>query len=93
MKNVAGLITDISQSAHAQSHGIEQINQAIAQLDNVTQQNSALVEEAAAAAANLNQQARRMVQAVSAFKIDSALVERVLPAPVGRMRLATSRLG
>ena len=93
VKNVAGLITDISQSAHAQSHGIEQINQAIAQLDNVTQQNSALVEEAAAAAANLNQQARRMVQAVSAFKIDSALVERVLPAPVGRMRLASSRLG
>ncbi len=93
VKNVAGLITDISQSAHAQSHGIEQINQAIAQLDNVTQQNSALVEEAAAAAANLNQQARRMVQAVSAFKIDSALVERVLPAPAGRMRLASSRLG
>jgi methyl-accepting chemotaxis protein len=49
--------------------GIGQINQAIAQLDQVTQQNAALVEQAAAAAESLNQQAAGMVAAVSVFKL------------------------
>lgn len=49
--------------------GIDQINQAIVQLDNVTQQNAALVEQAAAAAASLDQQAVRMVEVVREFKL------------------------
>jgi methyl-accepting chemotaxis protein len=69
VKRVADLIGEISSSAHEQTSGIEQINQAIVQLDNVTQQNAALVEEAAAAADSLNQQARRMVDVVSIFKL------------------------
>jgi methyl-accepting chemotaxis protein len=70
VKRVADLIGDISSSAQEQTSGIEQINQAIVQLDNVTQQNAALVEEAAAAADSLNQQARRMVEVVSIFKLE-----------------------
>jgi methyl-accepting chemotaxis protein len=72
VKRVADLIGEISASAHEQTSGIEQINQAIVQLDNVTQQNAALVEEAAAAAASLNQQAEHMVGVVSSFKLDMA---------------------
>ena len=52
--------------------GISQINQAVAQLDHVTQQNAALVEEAAAAAESLNQQSARMVEVVSVFKLNGS---------------------
>lgn len=68
-KSVAILINEISSSAHEQTSGIGQINQAITLLDQVTQQNAALVEEAAAAAESLNQQAVRMVEVVSLFKL------------------------
>ncbi|MGK2951115.1 MAG: methyl-accepting chemotaxis protein, partial [Thiobacillus sp.] len=53
-----------------QSSGIEQVNQAIAQMDEVTQQNAALVEEAAAAAESLQDQAGMLSQAVSVFKME-----------------------
>ncbi|MDD5336793.1 MAG: hypothetical protein PHS32_23915, partial [Rhodoferax sp.] len=53
-----------------QSSGIEQVNQAITQMDQVTQQNAALVEEAAAAAASLQEQAGKLSQVISAFKLD-----------------------
>ncbi|MET0517616.1 MAG: methyl-accepting chemotaxis protein [Burkholderiaceae bacterium] len=69
VKSVATLINEISSSAHEQTSGIGQINQAITQLDHVTQQNAALVEEAAAAADSLNQQASRMVEVAGAFKL------------------------
>jgi methyl-accepting chemotaxis protein len=72
VKRVADLIGQISVSAHEQTSGIEQINQAIVQLDDVTQQNAALVEQAAAAADSLNQQAARMVEVVSVFKLTDA---------------------
>ncbi len=70
VKSVATMIAEISSSAHEQTSGIGQINQAITQLDQVTQQNAALVEQAAAAAESLNQQAGRMVEVVSVFKLD-----------------------
>lgn len=69
VKQVAVLIDTISVSAQQQTNGIGQVNQAIAELDQVTQQNSALVEEAAAAAQSLNMQAEGMVEAVSVFKL------------------------
>lgn len=72
VKRVATLISEISASAHEQTGGISQINQAITQLDHVTQQNAALVEEAAAAAESLNQQSARMVEVVSVFKLSSS---------------------
>lgn len=67
--SVANLINEISSSAQEQTSGIGQINEAISLLDQVTQQNAALVEEAAAAADSLNQQAMRMVEVVSVFEL------------------------
>lgn len=81
VKRVADLIGEISASAEEQTMGIEQINQAIVQLDNVTQQNAALVEEAAAAADSLNQQAEKMVEVVSNFKLADAGARRMQAAP------------
>ncbi len=82
VKRVANLIGEVSASAHEQAGGIDQVNQAVAQLDQVTQQNAALVEEAAAAASSLNQQATRMVDTVSVFKLtESSLVRTFIAAP------------
>jgi methyl-accepting chemotaxis protein len=69
VQRVSDLIGEIGAAAQEQSQGIGQINQAVAQLDQVTQQNAALVEESAAAADSLNQQARNLVGAVSVFKL------------------------
>jgi methyl-accepting chemotaxis protein len=67
---VANLVTEIATASREQSSGIEQVTQAVAQMDEVTQQNAALVEQAAAAAESLEDQARGLVQTVSMFKLD-----------------------
>jgi methyl-accepting chemotaxis protein len=89
VKRVADLIGEISSSAQEQTTGIEQVNQAIVQLDNVTQQNAALVEEAAAAADSLNQQAGKMVEVVSSFKLADNGTVRMRNIPT---RTAVSRV-
>lgn len=66
---VTRIIAGLSATAVEQSDGIQDINVAIRGMDDVTQQNAALVEEAAAAAASLNDQARKMSDAVSVFRI------------------------
>ena len=71
VKRVSDIISEITAAGQEQTSGIEQINQAIIQMDSMTQQNSALVEEAAAAAATLQDQAANLVQVVSVFKLDS----------------------
>lgn len=71
VKRVADLIEEISSTAMEQTTGIDQINQAISQLDSVTQQNAALVEEAAAAADSMSREAGRLVEVVSVFKLAS----------------------
>jgi hypothetical protein len=63
-------------NAGAGTLGIEQINQAITQMDDVTQQNAALVEEAAAAANSLEDQAASLAQLVSVFKLNGGGGER-----------------
>jgi methyl-accepting chemotaxis protein len=60
---------EITTASKEQTTGIEQVNQAVAQMDTVTQQNAALVEEAAAATQSLDHQANSLVQAVSIFKL------------------------
>jgi methyl-accepting chemotaxis protein len=73
--SVADMISDIARAGVEQSAGIEQVNQAIAQMDAVTQQNAALVEQAAAAAASLRSQAQTLTESVSIFKIgDTAML-------------------
>ncbi|WP_454774551.1 methyl-accepting chemotaxis protein [Janthinobacterium tructae] len=69
IKGVADIMGEITAATQEQTAGIEQINQAITQMDEVTQQNAALVEEAAAAAGSLEDQAASLVETVSVFKI------------------------
>jgi methyl-accepting chemotaxis protein len=72
VKQVADIMTEISAASSEQSTGIEQVNQAIVSIDDVTQQNAALVEEAAAAAQSMRDQADLLAQAVSVFKLAGA---------------------
>jgi methyl-accepting chemotaxis protein len=69
VQRVSDIIGDISAATQEQGAGLGQINQAVAQLDQVTQQNAALVEQSAAAASSLKDQAQTLTQAVSAFKL------------------------
>jgi methyl-accepting chemotaxis protein len=69
VKRVADLIGEISAASSEQTTGIGQVSDAVSHLDQVTQQNAALVEESAAAAESLNQQAARLVETVSTFKL------------------------
>ncbi|ALB93778.1 methyl-accepting chemotaxis protein [Burkholderia pseudomallei] len=69
---VTDIMGEIAAASGEQSRGIEQVNQAIAQMDEVTQQNAALVEEAAAASKSLEEQGRHLTQAVSFFRASAA---------------------
>jgi methyl-accepting chemotaxis protein len=71
---VADIMADISAATSEQTHGIEQANRAIMDMDGVTQQNAALVEEAAAAAQAMQQQAAELAQLVSVFRTGAAAV-------------------
>ncbi len=69
VQGVASMISDISNATAEQSSGIGQINAAVNELEQMTQQNSALVEESTAAAQSLKDQATRLTQLVGAFKL------------------------
>jgi len=66
---VTSIISEISEAGREQEIGIEQINQAVAEMDNVTQQNAALVEQAAAASQAMQEQAANLAQMVAVFQI------------------------
>ncbi|MFP5391093.1 MAG: methyl-accepting chemotaxis protein, partial [Gammaproteobacteria bacterium] len=78
---VTSIIGAIASASGEQNAGIGQINEALGQMDAVTQQNAGLVEEAAAAAEALRQQADELAQAVSLFKIDDAALAPSAPPP------------
>jgi methyl-accepting chemotaxis protein len=86
---VTNIMTEITTSSAEQSSGIEQINQAIAQMDEVTQQNAALVEQTSAAAEAMQDQAARLAQAVSVFRLNGP-AQAAMPslAPAKRKELA-----
>ena len=68
-KRVGDIIGEITAASAEQSMGIGQVNQAVGDIDRMTQQNAALVEESAAAAESLREQAARLAQLVSQFKL------------------------
>jgi methyl-accepting chemotaxis protein len=70
IKRVTGIMGDISSANREQTMGIEQINNAITQMDEVTQKNAALVEEAAAAAASMQSQSSSLASLVAVFKLN-----------------------
>ena len=80
IKRVTDIMAEISAASVEQSEGIEQVNMAITQMDDVTQQNAALVEEAAAAAESLEEQALQLVQVVAGFKLETTAKARQAPA-------------
>ncbi|MBB5609504.1 MULTISPECIES: methyl-accepting chemotaxis protein [unclassified Janthinobacterium] len=77
VQRVTDIMAEITLATQEQSSGIDQINQAISQMDQVTQRNAALVEESAAAAESLQEQAGQLAAVVSVFKLDGKA-----PAPV-----------
>ncbi|MCA3187283.1 MAG: chemotaxis protein, partial [Cupriavidus sp.] len=71
VKRVTDIMGDISSASAEQSAGIEQVNEAVAQMDEGTQQNAALVEQAAAAAGALEEQADRLRESISTFRVST----------------------
>ena len=70
VRRVTDIVAEIMAASEEQSAGIEHVNQAIGQMDQGTQQNAALVEEAAASATSLQEQAGRLMEVVSIFKLE-----------------------
>ncbi|MFM9927173.1 methyl-accepting chemotaxis protein [Variovorax sp. H27-G14] len=93
VRRVTDIMGEITAASQEQTSGIEQINQAISQMDQVTQQNAALVEEAAAAAASLQDQAGGLLQAVSVFTLEEGRPGSapVAVAPLARPALHTKQ--
>jgi methyl-accepting chemotaxis protein len=83
---VTDLMSEISAASAEQSAGIEQVNLAVTQMDENTQKNAALVEEAAAAAESLEEQARLLVEAVALFKLKEGELRgrRDVAAPIAK---------
>jgi methyl-accepting chemotaxis protein-1 (serine sensor receptor) len=79
VKRVADLMAEISSATIEQTSGIGQVSDAVTQLDQATQQNAALVEESAAAADSLKQQASRLAAVVCVFKLDDKATPRHVP--------------
>ncbi|WP_313619958.1 methyl-accepting chemotaxis protein [Achromobacter sp.] len=88
VKRVTDIMGEISAASEEQSSGIDQVNRAVSQMDEVTQQNAALVEEAAAAAGSLQEQAQRLAEAVSVFKINAGEVIEVPARQLAQQRSA-----
>jgi len=75
---VTDIMGEIASASDEQSRGIDQVGEAVTEMDRVTQQNASLVEESAAAAASLEDQASRLSQSVSVFKITRAAAAQTL---------------
>ncbi|MES2256950.1 MAG: methyl-accepting chemotaxis protein [Pseudomonadota bacterium] len=99
---VSGIIAAITASSQEQSSGIERTNRALKSMDDATHQNAALVEQAAAAATSLQDQADSLADAVSEFKLDrqeghepaaprQAARVIAMPLPASRLRIAASK--
>ncbi len=88
VKRVTGIMGDIAAASAEQSEGIAQVNTAVIQMDDVTQQNAALVEQAAAAATSLQEQTANVMQALQVFKL---ALPSPLRAPPARQRVAQEK--
>ena len=92
VQGVHGIMGEIASASREQSHGIGQVNQAVTQMDEVTQQNAALVEESAAASSALQDQALQLEQAMALFRLErrtgAAAAARTMP---GKARRAPER--
>jgi uncharacterized phage infection (PIP) family protein YhgE len=85
IKKVDEIVSDIATASAEQSSGIDQVNIALTQMDEVTQQNSALVEQNAAAAKALEQQSLAMDERVSFFQLGEDVGDKAPPAAVAKL--------
>jgi methyl-accepting chemotaxis protein len=91
INKVATIVSDIASASSEQASGVEEVNKALTQMDEVTQQNSALVEQATATAKTLDQQAQAMSEQVSFFRLeDDAKAHTARSAGAAPARAATS---
>jgi methyl-accepting chemotaxis protein len=90
VQRVTDIMGEIAAASEEQSSGISQVGRAVTQMDEVTQQNAALVEQAAAAAASLQDQAGRLRDTVSAFRVNSADVAVQNSAAVAARRVTAT---
>ncbi|MEN4928139.1 methyl-accepting chemotaxis protein [Erwinia billingiae] len=94
VRRVTDIMAEIAAASDEQSRGIQQVSLAVTEMDNVTQQNASLVEEASAAASSLEEQASRLTQAVAAFHLSDSAPRRVaqpVQAVQPKAALATGR--
>jgi methyl-accepting chemotaxis protein len=94
VRRVNDIIGEITAASSEQSTGIGQVNSAVTQLDQMTQQNAALVEESAAAAESLKEQAMRLMKVVATFRLDNdgSLAPAAAPAPLPVASVAPARM-
>ncbi|KHT17965.1 methyl-accepting chemotaxis protein [Pectobacterium carotovorum] len=93
VQGVTGLISEIAQASREQSDGINQINLAVGQIDTTTQQNAALVEESAAAALSLQDQANSLARTVSVFNLGASYKSATLNRKAETPALAAPKNG
>ncbi len=88
IRRVTDIVGEISAASHEQSLGVAQVGEAVTQMDQVTQQNAALVEEMAAAASSLQNQAEDLVQVVSVFRLgDEGQGQHRAPRPTNSLQI------
>ncbi|MFZ6820009.1 methyl-accepting chemotaxis protein [Undibacterium sp. Ji22W] len=93
VKRVTDIMAEIMAASVEQSTGIEQVNFAIDQMDQVTQQNAALVEEAAAAAASMRDEASQLAETVAVFKLSHTQTAALGATTKPRPASSTSKIG
>src|SRR6202020_1744869 len=94
VKKVTDVMAEIANSSREQASGIEQVNKAITMMDDVTQQNAALVEEASAAAQALTEQAANLTQLIARYQVGEGSAQdqsRMRQAPVRAASPAVER--
>jgi len=91
IKRVTDLMGEISAASHEQSLGVSQVGEAVTQMDQVTQQNAALVEEMAAAASSLTEQAQELVASMAVFKLDVKVNHAVVSTLVTPLKVRANR--
>jgi aerotaxis receptor len=91
VRKVSGLMNEIASASREQVAGIGQVNDAVTQMDGVTQQNAALVEQSAAAAAALQEQTLKVVQALAVFKLARSAAPAAMPATPPRRSAGVNR--
>lgn len=85
IRRVTDIMGEISAASHEQSSGVAQVGEAITQMDQATQQNAALVEESAAAAQGLRNQAESLLRAISRFQLERGATSSAHSAPAAKV--------